>query len=268
MTTKDAPPQGETRRIGCVSVEFDGPAAVVEFNTAQPKNSFRAGDLRDVDAALDFILEKGARAMLLYGGGGMFCSGWDVDSIKWQQDDPRAIITDLVAPFCRKLRELPIPTITAVEGAALAFGFGLSLCGDICIAAENAVMGSPFRNIGMVPDTGTHAFMLHRLGFPIASELIYTGRLLSGAEAASRGLVNRATPSGQAVAEARKMAVFIANGPTQAFRLSKEILLRGGDVDSIMAHEGEQLGKVFKTADLREGVVAFQQRRKPAFSGR
>lgn len=255
-------------QFGCATAELAGPAAFIEFKTAQPKNSFRAQDLKDVDEAIDFITGSGARALLLHGGGGIFCAGWDVDSIDPKADDPTHFIKDLVGPFTKKLRELPFPTVTAVEGAALAFGFGFALCSDICVAAEDAKFGSPFGNIGMVPDTGTHAFMLQRLGFPIASELIYTSRLLTGTEAAARGLINRATPKGEAVAVAREMVVKMANGPTQAFRLSKEILLKGGDVDSIIAYESDQLAKVFKTEDLHEGILAFKQRRKPDFKGR
>jgi len=185
-----------------------------------------------------------------------------------ESENPQATITDVVAPFCRLLRELPLPTISAVAGPALGFGLGLALSCDLCLADEDALLGSPFRNIGMVPDTGAHFFFLNRLGYSLAAELIYTGRLLSGREAAQVGLINRAVPTGTAAAEAASLATHIASGPTQAFRLSKQILLQGGDFDAIVAHEGRQLDKVFATEDLKEGIHAFQQRRKPIFKGR
>src|SRR5690606_15753054 len=98
--------------------------------------------------------------------------------------------------------------------------------------------------------------------------LIYTGRLLSGSEAAALRLINRAVPADQLIEQATAFASGIANGPTLAFALSKEILLQGGDFDSQLAHEARQLQRVFATADLREGIAAFQQRRKPQFQGR
>ena len=143
----------------------------------------------------------------------------------------------------------------------------MALCCDLCLAEEDALFGSPFRHIGMVPDTGAHYFFLSRLGHSLASELIYTGRMVSGEEAARLRLVNRIVAKGSLAAEAQALAQNIASGPTEAFRLSKQILLQGGDFESMVAHEGRQLRKVFATADLHEGIAAFQQRRKPRFTG-
>jgi 2-(1,2-epoxy-1,2-dihydrophenyl)acetyl-CoA isomerase len=179
-----------------------------------------------------------------------------------------ALITRVVGPFCRQLRELPLPTIAAVAGPALGFGLGLALSCDLCVADEDALFGSPFRHIGMVPDTGAHYFLLSRLGYPMAAELIYTGRLFSGNEAAELRLINRAVPKGTVYEAAHQLAQGIADGPTEAFRLSKQILVQGGDFDAMLAHEGRQLQKVFSTSDLHEGISAFQQRRKPVFTGR
>ncbi len=261
------PTQGAQPARTGITLEMDGAIATLSMNLAQPKNSFRVADVRQLLALLDEALAAGARCIVIQGAGAVFSAGWDISSINPAADDPMAMIGDVVAPFCKKLRELPVPTISAVAGPALGFGLGLALCCDLCIAADDAAFGSPFRHIGMVPDTGTHYFLLSRLGYPLAAELIYTGRLLAGAEAAQLGLVNRAVPADELKAQARKMAQAIATGPTQALRLSKEILLGGGDFNFMMAHEGRQLGRVFATADLKEGIAAFQQKRRPAFTG-
>ncbi len=245
----------------------DGVATLV-IDLPQPKNSFRVENAQAVGAQLDAALAAGARCVVLRGAGPVFSAGWDIASINPAADDPMAMIGQVVGPLCRKLRALPVPTIAAVAGPALGFGFGLALCCDIVLAEEGALFGSPFRHIGMVPDTGAHHILLSRVGFARASELIYTGRLVSGTDAAAQGLINRAVPAGALLDEVNQLAAGIASGPTRAFALSKEVLLAGGDFDSMLAHEARQLQQVFATADLHEGIQAFQQRRKPNFTGR
>jgi enoyl-CoA hydratase/carnithine racemase len=261
-------PLSSPSRISTFEVAWDRGVATVSFDLAQPKNSFRTADVERLTAALDEAVAREARCVVLRGAREVFSAGWDVTSIRPGEDDPTALITDVVAPFCRKVRSLPVPTISAVRGAALGFGLGLALSCDICVAEDDARLGSPFRNIGMVPDTGTHYYLLTRLGHAKACELIFTGRLLDGLEAATIGLVDRSAPPGAASAAAHELALSIADGPTAAFRLSKEVLLAGGDLDYVMAHEGRQLARAFQTADLKEGIRAFQERRKPVFAGR
>lgn len=248
--------------------QHQGALAVLTIELPQAKNSFRAENASALGAALDAALAEGARAVLLRGAGPVFSAGWDVTSIDPRSDDPMALIGEVVGPLLRQLRGLRVPTVAAVAGPALGFGFGLALCCDLVVAAEDALFGSPFRHLGMVPDSGTHHHLLSRLGLPLASELIYTGRLLSGREAAALRLINRAVPGDQLIEQATRLAQGIAEGPTQAFALSKELLLQGGGFDELLAREAQQLRQVFATADLREGIAAFQQRRKPVFQGR
>lgn len=246
----------------------EGALALIELDLPQPKNSFRAENAQALSAALTAAVDEGARAVLLRGAGPVFCAGWDVTSIDPRAADPMAVIGEVVAPLLRQLRALPVPTLAAVSGPALGFGFGLALSCDMVIAAEDALFGSPFRHLGMVPDSGTHHILLSRLGHALASELIYTGRLVKGGEAAALRLINRAVPGEQLNEQASRLAQDIANGPTRAFALSKELLLQGGGFDELLLHEARQLQQVFTTADLREGIAAFQQRRQPAFTGR
>lgn len=268
MSMKDStPPDTAPAATGGVTLQLDGTVATILLDLAQPKNSFRAPDVQRLSALLDDVVHSGARCLVIRGAGAIFSAGWDIGSIDPAGDDPMAMIASVVGPFCKKLRELPVPTIAAVAGPALGFGLGLALSCDLCLADEDAVFGSPFRHIGMVPDTGAHYFFLSRLGYPMAAELIYTGRMVGGEEAARLRLINRAVAKGSVAHEADAMAQGIASGPTEAFRLSKQILLEGGDFEAMVAHEGRQLHKVFATADLQEGIAAFQQRRKPQFNG-
>jgi 2-(1,2-epoxy-1,2-dihydrophenyl)acetyl-CoA isomerase len=258
----------ETMNAAGMSLAVQEGVATIAFALPHPKNTFRANDAQRLSALLDDAVTAGARCLVLRGKPDCFCAGWDIAAIRPGQDDPVATITEIVAPLCSKLRALPIPTLSAVAGPALGFGFGLALSCDMCIAQEDALFGSPFAGIGMVPDTGTHFFLRERLGTARASELIFTGRLLTGTEAASLGLINASVARGGLDEAIARLAGAIATGPTQAFRLSKEILQAGGDLDAVMAHEARQLQAAFVTADLQEGLRAFKERRKPVFQGR
>jgi len=249
-------------------LRIDANVATLSFTLAQPKNAFRSSDAQQLAECLIEAQDRGARCLVLRGGDQVFSAGWDIASIDPTANDPVAMIGEVVAPLCLRLRELQMPTIAAVAGPALGFGFGLAMCCDIVLAEDTALLGSPFRHIGMVPDTGTHHFLLSRLGYGRAAELIYTGRLLSGREAAENQLLNRAVAVGTVAAEADALARQIASGPTVALNLSKQILQAGGGFEDVMAKEAQALKTCFDTADLREGMSAFVQKRAPVFEGR
>lgn len=244
-----------------------GGVATVLMALGRPKNAFRSEDAHALMGLLDQAESRGARCLVLRGAGDTFCAGWDISAID-PAADPEALIKDVVAPLCLRLRRLPMPTVAAVGGAALGFGFGLAMSCDLVLAEEGARLGSPFRAIGMVPDTGTHHFLLSRLGYGRAIELVYSGRLIGGLEAAQSGLINRAVPAGELVAQATQLAADLASGPTVAFVQSKQILQRGGTLEEVMAAEARALDTCFATADLREGLQAFVQKRRPVFTGR
>ena len=251
-----------------VRLTLELPLAVVAIDRPAAKNSLRLDEMTAIADAIGEAVSAGARAVLVRGTRHAFCAGRDLKDTHPGTDDTLAILRERINPVLAAVRDCPVPTIAAVQGPALGFGFGLALCCDMVLAEEDALFGSPFRHIGMVPDTGAHNILLSRTGFALASELIYTGRLVNGTEATALRLVNRAVPTGAVAEEAQKLAQNIASGPTAAFRLSKEVLLEGGDFDSMLAHEARQLQKVFATDDLKEGIAAFQQRRRPAFTGR
>ena len=134
--------------------------------------------------------------------------------------------------------------------------------------SHRALRGLSFRNIGAVLDSGGHHAMRDRIGAHRTAELIYTGRLISGSEAAALGLVNRALPAAEIDAAARALARSIADGPTGAFRASKRILGEARSFDEVVAMEAVAQAEAFAGPDGREGVAAFKERRKPKFIGR
>ena len=149
---------------------------------------------------------------------------------------------------------------------------GLALACDLVFIADDAKIGSPFARIGAVLDSGGHSFFVSRLGTHRALELIYTGRLMSGTEAAAMGLVNASMPRDSVVAHARKIASQVAVGPTAAFVLSKR-LVRQIDEEAmglfaVLKAEAIAQGSVSRTEDYKEGITAFNRKRPPKFQGR
>ena len=166
----------------------------------------------------------------------------------------------------------PAPTFAAVHGACLGVGLGLALACDVVYIADDAKIGSPFARIGAVLDTGGHSFFVARLGSHRALELIYTGRLLSGTEAAALGLVNQSMPRESLLAHARKIAGQVAQGPTAAFMQSKHLVRRIDEealgLFAVLKCEAQAQGAAGRTADYKEGITAFQQKRTPKFQGK
>jgi 2-(1,2-epoxy-1,2-dihydrophenyl)acetyl-CoA isomerase len=164
-----------------------------------------------------------------------------------------------------------MPTFAAVQGAALGVGLGIALACDVVYVADNAKVGSPFAQIGAVLDSGAHVHFVDRLGAHRALELIYTGRLLSGGDAAAIGLVNQAVPGDSLLHVVRMMAA-VADGPTFAFAQSKAIVhsvLAGRrDMAAVLIDEAAAQGRASRTADYAEGMTAFVDKRRPAFTGR
>jgi enoyl-CoA hydratase/carnithine racemase len=156
-----------------------------------------------------------------------------------------------------------------VEGPALGFGFGLALACDMVYASETALMGSPFRNIGLLLDSGGHYYLRERLGHHKASELIFTGRLFSGLEAARMGLINRAVPQPDLHKVCRELLLNLASGPTLAFAATKQILDVATSYEEVCRLEAEHQARLMATtADAAEGLDAFQNKRRPVFQGR
>jgi 2-(1,2-epoxy-1,2-dihydrophenyl)acetyl-CoA isomerase len=220
--------------------------------------------------ALDEVAD--ARAVVVAGEGRAFSAGRDLSAASPLEEDARSILAELFNPVIAKLRSLPIPTIAAVQGAALGIGFGIAMACDVIIAGERARLGSPFANIGCVLDSGGHAALVTRVGPHRALELIYTSRLLNGAEAAEMGLVNRVVPDDELAAVVQEMAAKIAEGPTAAFAESKAIVHQlvdhHLDTAASMDAEAAAQGRLAGNPDYVEGITAFMEKRSPTFTGR
>lgn len=250
-----------------IKCEMKSAVATITLNRPQFKNSLSVADMEEVGRSFERAVSKGARCILVRGEGDSFCAGRDLADTRPGEEDTYAIVSGQINPALAKVRECVVPTISAVHGPALGFGLGLALACDITLVADNAVLGSPFRKIGLMLDSGGHYYLRERIGPHRVAELIMTGRLLSGREAAQMGMVNRSVGASELDSIAQQMALSISQGPTAAFRASKQILLHDLSYDEVAEQEAVNQAKLIAGHDGKEGITAFQQKRPPRFIG-
>lgn len=255
-----------------VLLTIDGGVAELVLNRTEKMNAMNLAMVHDFVEALRDAEAGGARAVLVRGEGRAFSSGRDLGDADPLHEDGEAILRDIFNPLIERMADCPIPTIAAVHGACLGTGLGLALACDVVFAADDARIGSPFARIGAVLDSGAHTAFVSRMGSHRALELIYTGRLLSGREAAEWGLVNRSVAGADLVRRTRELASTIAAGPTAAFveskRIVRAILDEQLSFKDVLVAEAAAQGRASRTHDYQDGIAAFQGKRKPSFTGR
>ena len=256
---------------GPVLLTIDDGVAELVLNRPDKLNAMNLAMVNDLTDALEVAEQSGARALLVRGEGRAFCSGRDLADADPLHEDGEAILRDLLNPLIDRMAGIAIPTVAAVQGACLGTGLGLALACDIVYAADDARIGSPFARIGAVLDSGAHAAFVSGAGAHRALELIYTGRLLSGREAAEWGLVNRSIAGADLVRRTRELAASIARGPTSAFLESKRLVRSIADgtmsFAGVLAAEAAAQGRASRTHDYQDGISAFQEKRRPSFTG-
>jgi len=256
---------------GPVLLTIDDGVAELVLNRPDKLNAMNLAMVNDLKDALEVAEQSGARALLVRGEGRAFCSGRDLADADPLHEDGEAILRDLLNPLIDRMAGIAIPTVAAVQGACLGTGLGLALACDIVYAADDARIGSPFARIGAVLDSGAHAAFVSGAGAHRALELIYTGRLLSGREAAEWGLVNRSIAGADLVRRTRELAASIARDPTSAFLESKRLVRSIADgtmsFAGVLAAEAAAQGRASRTHDYQDGISAFQEKRRPSFTG-
>ncbi|MHA6668748.1 enoyl-CoA hydratase/isomerase family protein [Homoserinimonas sp. A447] len=246
--------------------------AEITLNAPKKLNSLDADDLDQLGAAYLEAADADVRALVLRGEGRAFCAGRDISQVDAANDDGTAFLRDIVTPVLRTIAAFPAPTFAAVQGGCLGVGLGLAIATDVVYVGEKSMFGSPFASLGAALDSGGHALFFERLGAHRALDLIYTGEMMSGADAVDAGLFSRAVPDDELLEFTRGKARAAASGATQAFLASKRMIAqlrdeRVGLWASVEAENAAQ-GDLGRTSDYAEGFRSFQEKRKPTFIGR
>ncbi|WP_218220658.1 enoyl-CoA hydratase/isomerase family protein [Nesterenkonia sp. Act20] len=248
----------------------DGVAEIV-LDAPKKLNSLDEQAIDDLDAAYQEAEQAEVRSLLLRGEGKGFCAGRDISEVVPATDDALGFLQGKVTPLMRRMAAFPAPTFAAVQGACLGVGLGLAIATDVVYVAENAKIGSPFAALGATLDSGGHALFVERLGAHRTLDLIYTGDLMSGAEAVAAGLFSRAVDPEELLEFTRGKAAVAAQGATLAFRESKALVatLRDQRIGlwESLKDENHAQGRLCDSADYSEGFAAFQSKRKPIFHG-
>ena len=226
--------------------------------------------LRDVTASL--LDSKSLRALVVKGAGKAFLAGGDVGLFYRRRD----VIADEVRPLGNALhagiisiRNLPFPVIAQIHGAVAGAGLSVALACDFAIAAEGAQFTTAYAKIGLSPDGGSTFFLPRIIGLRKATELVMLSESLTAAEASELGLVNRVVAEDQLDAEVHKLAERLASGATQAFARAKRLITQSFStpIQQQLDDEISFFSECARTADFKEGVTAFVEKRKPDFKG-
>lgn len=255
-----------------IDYSFDEGVAEIVLNAPDKLNSLSPEDVRELSAAYDSASADGARAVVLRGEGRAFCAGRDISGVNPREDDVLGYLGGLIEPLLKKMSEFPAPTFAAAQGACLGVGLGLLIATDVVYVAESAKIGSPFANLGATLDSGGHALFYERMGAHKTLDLIFTGRLMSGTEAVNSGLFSQVLPDDELLEGTREAARKAAQGATLAFNASKQLIRdlrdkRQGLWES-MSVENKAQADLCDTPDYREGFAAFQEKRRPNFTGK
>jgi 2-(1,2-epoxy-1,2-dihydrophenyl)acetyl-CoA isomerase len=223
-------------------------------------------------AALRAEADPAVRAVVLRGAGKMFCAGGDLKDFDTHVDDMpvylRDVTTNLHTAVSRFAR-MRAPVIAAVHGSAAGAGMSLAMACDLAVAASSARFTMAYTRLGLVPDGSGSYFLPRLVGLKRALDLVLTNRMLSAAEAVEWGIVSEVVPDAELASRVEALARELAAGPTTAFGLTKR-LLHGAWTESLetqMTLETQAIAQMAGTADAREGIRAFIEKRPPRFQG-
>jgi enoyl-CoA hydratase/carnithine racemase len=259
-----------------VLYESDGQIAEITLNRPDNRNSMTPDVLEGLrEAVARAQSEEDLRCVIVTGRGRSFCAGADFKSQAQQESDaarfraPNERTFAIYSPFL-SLLDLEVPIIAAMQGHAIGGGLGLAVVCDLRVANREARYGANFVRLGLHPGMATTYILPRLLGLPRAVELLLTGRIISGAEAADLGLANYAVEPDQVLDKARELAREIAACAPVAVRWTKRSVYRGIDWDPRRAGELEAhaQSRTLETEDAREGIRALLERRDPVFKGR
>lgn len=247
----------------------DGFVATVQLNRPAVLNALNLETMNELVATLESLdNDDTVRAIVLAGSEKAFAAGADIKEMA-SASAIDMLYRDQFTKWDR-IRKIKKPLIAAVSGFALGGGCELMMHCDIIIASETARIGQPEINIGVMPGAGGTQRLTRAIGKGLAMEMVLTGKFITGEEACAAGLVNKVVPVEFYLEEAQRLAGEIASRPPVAVRLAKEAVLKSFDTTIEMGLEFERKNfyLLFASDDMKEGMAAFIEKRKPEWTGK
>ncbi len=257
-----------------LTVERAGGVVTVTMNRPERKNAANGTMFRELLAVFDdAATDRSDRVLVLTGAGGAFCSGADLSDpsdVAGRSGDPYLVQMRALADVALRLHRFPKPTIAKVGGVAAGAGMSMALGCDLVVASESARFSQIFAKRGLSIDFGASWLLPRLIGLHRAKELAFFADILSSAEAAEFGLVNRVVPDDDLDTFVDGWAGRLAEGPPLALSMTKTLLNNSMAVSMDQALEDEARAQSvnFGTRDTREALTAFAERRTPEFEGR
>jgi methylglutaconyl-CoA hydratase len=255
-----------------LQLAFDGALATLTLNRPEKRNAISYELIGDLIRALDEVRNSSARVLILTGAGKAFCSGLDLDNLKaliGRTPEQNLEDSRIMVSLFRALYEFPKPTIAAVNGAAIAGGTGLALLCDFTLAVPEAKFGYTEVRIGFVPAI-VSTFLLRQVGEKIARDLLLTGRIFDAAEALRIGLLNEIVPPEKLMDRARALAAQLMESSPLSLAYTKRLLTEHAraELDAQVEAAIRENAGIRSTADFREGITSFLEKRKPEWTGK
>ena len=255
-----------------IQLVHDGRVATITLNRPKKRNAISFELIEDLLLALDEVAKSDAIVTIVTGAGKAFCSGMDLDNLKallgrspeQNLEDSRTMVQ-----LFRTLYEFPKVTIAAVNGAAIAGGTGLALLCDFTLAVPDAKFGYTEVRIGFVPAI-VSTFLLRQIGEKQARDLLLTGRIFGAEEALRLGLVSEIVAPESLMARAQQLAGTLMENSAASLRATKQLLTdhARGELDAQIESAVRENAAIRTTADFREGIMSFLEKRKAVWTGK
>jgi len=253
-------------------LHISGDIATITLSRPEKRNAISAEMIDDLMGALGEIETSVARVVILTGDGEAFCSGMDLAALKaLATQSPLENLEDArrLARLFRRIWSFPKPTIAAVNGAAVAGGCGIATLCDFTLAVADATFGYPEVRIGFIP-ANVAVFLMRQIAEKHARDLLLTGRIIDAAEAHRMGLVTRIVPAAELMAAAQTLAAtLLASSPTSLLKTKKLLCdFAAPELDRELELAVAESAQIRTTADFREGLASFLEKRPPRWSGK
>lgn len=251
---------------------FDSGVATITLNRPEKRNAISFALIDDLLRALTEVDASDALILILTGAGKAFCSGMDLENLKallGRTPEQNLQDSETMVRLFRSLYEFPKVTIAAVNGPAIAGGTGLALLCDFTLAVPEAKFGYTEVRIGFVPAI-VSTFLLRQVGEKHARDLLLTGRIIGTEEAYRMGLINEIVAPEKLLTRARELAALLMENSPSSLRATKQLLNdhARAELDTQIEAAIRENAAVRTTADFREGITSFLEKRKPIWTGK